>query len=71
MENTFINVLSNIKRFAIKIKIMTQIIKNNDYKSFLSLYLLGLISGFMQKNNNKWCLLFWYANFLKYKKIFK
>lgn len=53
MENTFINVLSNIKRFAIKIKIMTQIIKNNDYKSFLSLYLLGLISGFMQKNNNK------------------
>jgi len=58
MENTFINVLSNITRFAIKIKIMTQIIKNNDYKSFLSLYLLGLISGFMQKNNNKLCLLF-------------
>lgn len=71
MENTFINVLSNITRFAIKIKIMTQIIKNNDYKSFLSLYLLGLISGFMQKNNNKLCLLFWYANFLKYEKIFK
>lgn len=49
IENKFVNVLSNIARFAIKNKTITQVMKNNDYKNFSMLYLLGLIAGFVQK----------------------
>ncbi len=49
IRNKFVNVLSNIARFAIKDKTITQVMKNNDYKNFSILYLLGLIAGFVQK----------------------
>lgn len=49
IENKFVTVLSDIARFAIKNKTITQVMKNNDYKNFSMLYLLGLIAGFVQK----------------------
>lgn len=49
IENKFVNVLSNIAKFAIKNNTITQVMKNNDYKNFSALYLLGIIAGFVQK----------------------
>ena len=49
IKNKFVNILSNIASFAIKNKTITQVLKNNNYKNFSMLYLLGLTAGFVQK----------------------
>ena len=49
IKNKFVNVLSNIAKFAIKEKPINEVLKDNDYKNFTIMYLLGLIAGFVQK----------------------
>lgn len=49
IKNEFVKVVSNIARFALKEKSISDVLKNNKYKNFTILYLLGLIAGFIQK----------------------
>lgn len=49
IKNEFVKELSNIARFALKEKQIKDVLKNNNYKNFTILYLLGLIAGFIQK----------------------
>lgn len=49
INNEFVNILSNIARFALKENSINDVLKNNDYKNFTIMYLLGLTAGFIQK----------------------
>jgi len=49
IENEFVNILSNIARFAMKQIPIRQVIKKTNYKNFSTMYLLGLVAGFVQK----------------------
>lgn len=48
-KNEFVNVLSNIAKFALKEISINDVLKNNNYKNFTIMYLFGLIAGFIQK----------------------
>lgn len=50
INNEFINILSDIARFAYKKISVTNILKKNIYKNFTILYILGLIGGIVQKS---------------------
>lgn len=49
INNRFVNILSNIARFALKENSINNVLKKNEYKNFTVLYLLGLVAGFIQK----------------------
>ena len=49
INNEFVNILSDIARFALREKSIHDILKGNNYKNFTIMYLLGLVAGFVQK----------------------
>lgn len=49
INNEFVNILSNIARFALKERSIHNMLKDNNYKNFTIMYLLGLVAGFVQK----------------------
>ena len=49
INNRFVNILSNIAKFALKEISINRVLKENEYKNLTVLYLLGLIAGFIQK----------------------
>lgn len=50
INNEFVNLLSNIAKFARKEIPLNDILKNNKYQNFTILYTLGIIAGFVQKS---------------------
>lgn len=51
IENNFLKIISNIARFSLKKSTMKSILKDNEYKNFSSLFILGIIGGFVEKKN--------------------
>ena len=49
INNKFVIVLSNIAKFSIKDITLNKVLKDNKYQNITSLFLLGLIAGFVQK----------------------
>lgn len=49
INNKFVIILSNIAKFAIKDITLNKVLKDNNYQNITSLFLLGLIAGFVQK----------------------
>ena len=52
ISNEFIITLSNIAKYARKEISVSKVLKNNKFKNFSILYLLGLTASFVQKNNS-------------------
>ena len=49
IENDFVKILSDIAKFSMKEKTINKVLKDNNYKNFTTMYLLGLIACFIQK----------------------
>ena len=49
IENSFLKIISNIAKFSLKQSTIKYILKDNEYKNFSSLFILGLIGGFVEK----------------------
>lgn len=49
IENNFVKILSDIAKFALKEKTVNKVLKDNNYKNFTIMYLLGLVACFIEK----------------------
>lgn len=51
IKNIFLNTISELAKFSLKQNTVKYILKNSNYKNFSSLFLLGIIAGFIEKKN--------------------